>query len=59
MPYILLPKAEYLVVVARIAGELALDEGHVEYGRVEIDKLEDEHLEYEIVLEVGLRLVHF
>lgn len=37
----------------------ALEEGDVDGGGVEVDKLEDEHLEGEGVLELGLRAVHF
>ena len=47
-----------MLVVARVACELALEEGHVDQGRVEVDELEDEHFERQVVVEVRLRSVH-
>jgi len=46
-------------VVARVANKAALEEGDVENGRVEVDELENEHLEREVVVKLGLRPVHF
>ena len=57
--YILISQiAHDVMVVARVADKLPLEEGDVDDGSVEIDALKDEHLEGEIVIEVGLRAVH-
>ncbi len=48
-----------MLVVPRVSDEAALEEGDVEDGGVEVDELEDEHLERQVVLELGLRPVHF
>ena len=47
-----------MFVMARVARELALEEGHVDQGGVEVDKLEDEHFERQVVVKVGLGAVH-
>ena len=44
--------------MARVADELALEEGDVDDGGVEVDELEDEHFERQVVVKVGLRAVH-
>ena len=45
--------------MARVADELALEEGDVDDGGVEVDELEDEHFERQVVVKVGLRPMHF
>ena len=58
-PTLLIPEiAHDVLVVAWVACELALEEGHVDQGRVEVDELEDEHFERQVVVEVRLRSVH-
>ena len=58
-PTLLIPEiAHDVLVVARVACELALEEGHVDQGRVEVDELEDEHFERQVVVKVGLRSMH-
>ena len=47
-----------MFVASRVPDEPPLEEGDVDDGSVEIDALKDEHLEGEIVIEVGLRAVH-
>ena len=47
------------MIVARVADELALEEGDVDDGGVEVDELEDEHFERQVVVKVGLRPMHF
>ena len=44
--------------MARVADELALEEGDVDDGGVEVDELEDEHFERQVVVKVRLRAVH-
>ena len=46
------------MIVARVADELALEEGDVDDGGVEVDELEDEHFERQVVVKVGLRAMH-
>ena len=46
------------MIVARVADELALEEGDVDDGGVEVDELEDEHFERQVVVEIGLRPMH-
>ena len=46
------------MIVARVAHELALEEGDVDDGGVEVDELEDEHFERQVVVEVRLRAMH-
>ena len=59
-PYIFVSNvAEDMLVVAGVADELALEEGDVEDGRVEVDELEDEHFEGQVVVKVRLCSVHF
>ena len=41
-----------MLVVARVAHELALEERNVEDGRVEVDELEDEDLEGQVVVKL-------
>ena len=50
--------AHDVVIVARVADELALEEGDVDDGGVEVDELEDEHFERQVVVEIGLRPMH-
>ena len=47
-----------MLVVAWVACELALEEGHVDQGRVEVDELEDEHFERQVVVELRLGPMH-
>ena len=44
--------------MARVADELALEEGDVDDGGVEVDELEDEHFERQVVVEVRLCAMH-
>ena len=46
------------MIVAWVADELALEEGDVDDGGVEVDELEDEHFERQVVVEVRLRAMH-
>ena len=46
------------MVVAGVADELALEEGDVDDGGVEVDELEDEHFERQVVVKVRLRTMH-
>ena len=46
------------MIVARVADELALEEGDVDDGGVEVDELEDEHFERQVVVEVRLCAMH-
>ena len=50
--------AKDVVIVARVADELALEEGDVDDGGVEVDELEDEHFERQVVVEVRLGAMH-
>ena len=50
--------AKDVVIVARVADELALEEGDVDDGGVEVDELEDEHFERQVVVKVRLRAMH-
>ena len=50
--------AHDVVVVARVADELALEEGDVDDGGVEVDELEDEHFECQVVIELRLGAMH-
>ena len=57
--HLLIPDlAKYVLVVARVADELPLEEGDVDDGGVEVDELEDEHFEGEIVVKLRLGPVH-
>ena len=47
------------MIVAGVTDELALEEGDVDDGGVEVDELEDEHFERQVVVKVGLRPMHF
>ena len=47
-----------MFVASRVPDEPPLEEGDVDDGRVEVDALKDEHLEGQVVVEVGLRAVH-
>ena len=58
-PTLLIPEiAHDVLVVAWVACELALEEGHVDQGRVEVDELEDEHFERQVVVELRLGPMH-
>ena len=46
------------MIVARVADELALEEGDVDDGGVEVDELEDEHFEGQVVVELRLSSMH-
>ena len=46
------------MIVAGVADELALEEGDVDDGGVEIDELEDEHFEGEVVVKLRLGAMH-
>ena len=39
-----------VLIMSRIANKLSLEESNVNYGRVEIDELEDENFESKIVI---------
>ena len=47
-----------MLVMAGVARELPLEEGHVDQGGVEVDELEDEHFEGQVVVELGLGSMH-
>ena len=51
--------SENMFVSTGIAHKLPLEEGDVEDGGVEVDELEDEHLERQVVIEIRLGPVHF
>jgi hypothetical protein len=58
--YIFISEVEHdIVIVARISNKSAFEECDVKNGRIEIDKLEDEYFECQIVIELGLRTMHF
>ena len=48
-----------MFVIARVADEAAFDEGDVQNGSVEIDELENEHLERQVVVKLRLSSMHF
>ena len=50
--------ADDVLVVAGIPHKLALEEGNVQDGGVEVDELEDEHLEGQVVVKVRLCPMH-
>ena len=52
--YIFVPEVapHDVVIVAGVADELALEEGDVDDGGVEVDELEDEHFERQVVVKV-------
>jgi hypothetical protein len=41
-----------MLVMSRVANKLALEKGNIDEGGVEVDELEDEHLEGEVVIKV-------
>ena len=45
--------------MAWISNKTTFEEGDVENGRIEIDKLEDEYFECQIVIKLGLLTMHF
>ena len=47
-----------MLVVARVADELALEECNVEDGGVEVDELEYENLEGQVVIKIRLCSMH-
>ena len=58
-PTLLVSKvADNVFVVAGVARELPLEEGHVDQGGVEVDELEDEHFEGQVVVEFRLGSMH-
>ena len=58
--HVFIPDISYdVMVVARVAHKLPLEEGDVDDGGVEVDELEDEHFEGEVVVEIRLGPVHF
>ena len=50
--------ANNMFVMAWVARELPLEEGHVDQGGVEVDELEDEHFEGQVVVELRLGSMH-
>ena len=51
--HVFIPDVAYdVVVVARVAHKLSLEESYVDDGRVEVNELEDEHFEGEVVVEI-------
>ena len=50
--------ADNMLVMAGVARELPLEEGHVDQGGVEVDELEDEHFERQVVVKVRLCAMH-
>ena len=58
--YIFIPQIEhYIDVGSRVSHELPFEEGNVDNGGVEVDELEDEDLECQVVVEIGLSSMHF
>ena len=58
--HIFIPKIEhYIDVGSRVSHELPFEEGNVDNGGVEVDELEDEDLECQVVVEIGLSSMHF
>ena len=58
--YILISKgAKDVVVSTWIANKATFEERDVENGRIEVDKLEDEYLECQIIVEFWLSSMHF
>ena len=47
-----------MFVMAWVARELPLEEGHVDQGGVEVDELEDEHFERQVVIKLRLGAMH-
>ena len=45
--------------MTRISYKATFEEGNVENGRIEVDKLEDEDFECQIVVKLGLGPMHF
>ena len=41
-----------MLIMPRVANKLTLEKGNVDDGGVEVDELEDEHLEGEVVIKV-------
>ena len=57
--HIFIPYVAYdVMVVARVAHKLPLEEGDVDDGGVEVNELENEHFEGEVVVEIRLGPVH-
>ena len=57
--YILISEvSKDVFVVARVSNKSSLEECNVEDGRVEIDELEQEDLERQVVVELGLGSMH-
>ena len=48
-----------MIVVSRVPYETTFKECYVKNGRIEIDELEDEDFERQVVIEFGLRPMHF
>ena len=60
MTYIFVPKVEYnVVIMTRISYKPTFKEGNVENGRIKVDKLEDKDFECQVVINFGLRSMHF
>ena len=47
-----------MLVVAGVTNKLPLEEGDVQDGRIEVDELEDEHLERQVVVKIRLCSMH-
>lgn len=54
-----LPITEDPIVLGRITDEFALEEGHIEYGTVVVDELEEVDLQCETLVVFGLRATIF
>ena len=58
--HIFIPKIEHNIDVGSwVSHELPFEEGNVDNGGVEVDELEDEDLECQVVVEIGLSSMHF
>ena len=58
--HIFIPKIEHNIDVGSwVSHELPFEEGTVDNGGVEVDELEDEDLECQVVVEIGLSSMHF
>ena len=60
LTYIFVSKIKHdVVIMTGISYKTTFEEGNVENGRIEVDKLEDEYFECQIVVKLGLGPMHF
>lgn len=58
LSYLLISQAKEAGIMSRVAHKPALEETNVDDGGIEVDKLKQEDLEYELVLKLCLCSVH-